>query len=410
MLIEDIPMYKNFERENQELNRFIEDIEFYYRIKLTEQEVDFITFPINTRNFAYAGLVDNSGNEEVLWEIVTKMISKVRTRFMIHIDEHEFFQKVSYHLIFLINRLIFRMPVKDIFSDQIKIRFPLAFQLAKISMDVLVEQYHLIGTKVDISYLAVYYALVLDEKKNDSLDGNKQPVRYVAVITNSGRGTIELIKRQLQEIIGTHSIIELLSLHELNKKDISKYGLLFSTEDILGDDKLPIIHIGGIIDYDSLSKKINEIEEKQSDIEEISHLVNLNVFAIDAKLNYKESVKEMTEFLIMEGIASTNIYDLFIIKEKMSSMIYENGVAFPHLTDPKIEKINLTLGILRTPTESVKVILLLLIPEHMDEWQEDILMKIYDRIFSFIRDEVLVRRLTTIKKVEDFHSLMKGCN
>lgn len=205
-----IPMYKNFEAGSRKFNDFTKELQEMYEIKISSEEIDFISFPINTRNSAYTETVDNTENEELLRQIVNQMLNSVKEKFMIHIDENDFFEKVRYHLLFLTNRLIFKIPVKDIFSDQIKIRFPLAFELAKISLNVLYELYHLTCTKVDISYLAVYFALILDERKVYH-DESRSP-RNVAVVTNRGRGTFELIKKQLQELFGSNSKIGSMSI------------------------------------------------------------------------------------------------------------------------------------------------------------------------------------------------------
>ena len=393
-----IPMYKNFEINSKELNNFIIEIENIYKIKLNYEDIDFISFPINTRNSAHTGNIENTVNQEILLKIVKQMLDSIRERFMIDVNEKAFYNKVKFHLLFLINRLIFRIPVNDIFSDQIKIKFPLAFELAKISMSVLQKQYHLMGTKIDISYLAVYFALILDERKVDYKSNNSDG--NIAVVTNSGRGTFELIRKQLQEIIGLNSNIDLLTVLELKTKDVSNYGILFSTENIISDMHLPIIKIDGIIDQDSLNQKLKELKKKNLEpIANIMKLENLKVLYLDGETNYRDNVKKITDQLIDEGNVSSDIYNIFEKKDNLSSMIYENGVAFPHLIDKKINNFSLTLGIIKPTTDNLKIILFLLIPENMDNQQEDALLKIYDEIFTIISDKKLVIKLQNLEGI-----------
>jgi lichenan operon transcriptional antiterminator len=399
-----IPMYKNFESNSEELNSFIKEVEKIFKIKFSSEEIDFISFPINTRNSAHTNAIDNSENEELLLDIVSQMLKSVEEKFMINIDEYDFFHQVRYHLLFLINRLIFKIPVKDIFSEQIKIRFPLAFELAKMSMNVLYEQYHLVGTTVDVSYLAVYFALILDERKSNH-EKNKT-IKKVAVATNGGRGVFELIRRQLQEILGTNSQIDFLTVSDLVTKDTSEYGILFSTENIITDVHMPVIYINGIIDYTYLTRKINEIGNKEfSFIEDISKIVDFKVMHLDAENGYRNNVKIITNRLVEEGCVSNNIYQVFEEKDKQSSMIYENGVAFPHLTDKVIDKLSLTLGIIKPITDSLKIIFFLVIPENMNSQQEDSLMKIYDQIFTIISKKELVNNLQYVNSLEDLYTL-----
>lgn len=399
-----IPMYKNFESNSEVLNNFIKKVERIFKIKFSSEEIDFISFPINIRNSSHINAMNNSQNEELLFDIVSQMLKSVEEKFMIHIDEYDFFNQVKYHLLFLINRLTFKIPVKDIFSNQIKIRFPLAFELAKMSMNVLYEQYRLVGTMVDVSYLAVYFALILDERKSNH-EKNKT-IKKVAVATNGGRGVFELIRRQLQEILGTNSQIDFLTVSDLVTKDTSEYGILFSTENIITDVHMPVIYINGIIDYTYLTRKINEIGNKEfSFIEDISKIVDFKVMHLDAENGYRNNVKIITNRLVEEGCVSNNIYQVFEEKDKQSSMIYENGVAFPHLTDKVIDKLSLTLGIIKPITDSLKIIFFLVIPENMNSQQEDSLMKIYDQIFTIISKKELVNNLQYVNSLEDLYTL-----
>jgi len=402
-----LPMYKNFEKNSSEMKWFKEELERLFSYELKDDEIDFITFPINIRTSAYTDNLGNENDEVILKEIVTQMIERVQKRFMIHVDEEEFFSKVKYHLLFLINRLVFRIPVKDIFTDQIKIRFPLAFELAKTSMYVLQEKYIIMGTKVDISYLAVYYALVLDERK---MIVDKRGNRRIAIVTDRGRGIYELIRHQLHEIVGEGSVIDLLTVRDFRTRDLSKYQMIFTPETSITDSSLPVIYIEGIVDQEYLSKRISEIDHlNQSPLEELKQLTDIHVKVLGGKFTYLENVRRITDDLKNEGIASSEVYERFVEKESLSSMIYDNGVAFPHLTDEKCEEISLTLGIVNPVSDKIRLIFFLLIPETMDERQEAVLMSIYDQIFSIVSDAALIRKLHEIESAVDLTTIhMEG--
>lgn len=181
---------------------------------------------------------------------------------------------------------------------------------------------------------------------------------------------------------------------------------MFSTENIITDVHMPVIYINGIIDYTYLTRKINEIGNKEfSFIEDISKIVDFKVMHLDAENGYRNNVKIITNRLVEEGCVSNNIYQVFEEKDKQSSMIYENGVAFPHLTDKVIDKLSLTLGIIKPITDSLKIIFFLVIPENMNSQQEDSLMKIYDQIFTIISKRELVNNLQYVNSLEDLYTL-----
>ena len=403
----ELPMYKNFEQDSAALKWFKEELETIYNVSLEDEEIGFLSFPINTRNSAYTDEMENEENEILLREIISEMIDMVESRYRIHIDEEVFYQKVRLHLLFLVNRLLFRIPVRDIFSDQIKIRFPLAFELAKTSMKVLMEKHRLMGTKVDTSYLAVYYALILDERK---INKEENQERQIGVITNRGRGTFELIRRQLMEILGDHAKIRMLTVEEMMNEDLSAYQILFSTENIKMESGLPVILIEGILDQDSLTRKISELgTRKLSALEELRKLTDISVKILNDSLSYENNVRMITDELVRKKMASDKVYERFLSKEKISSMIYENGVAFPHLIDPEAKKIILMLGVVNPTSQKLKIIFFLLIPEIMSEKDEETLLKIYDQIFSIITDRELVRNLQEIESAMDLTEIrLKG--
>ncbi|WP_291636386.1 hypothetical protein [Clostridium sp.] len=110
---------------------------------------------------------------------------------------------------------------------------------------------------------------------------------------------------------------------------------------------LTIIRIDGIIDQDSLTQKLKELKKKNLEpIANIMKLENLKVLYLDGKNSYRENVRKITNQLVDKDNVSKGIYSIFEKKDNLSSMIYENGVAFPHLIDKKINNFSLTLGIM----------------------------------------------------------------
>ena len=87
-------------------------------------------------------------------------------------------------------------------------------------------------------------------------------------------------------------------------------------------------------------------------------------------------------------------------------MIYENKVAFPHLTDPNINKLVFVLGniTMANRNDAFSLMLFLVTPEQISEQQERILMQVYDFVFKVINDPTLINDL---KKVDDAQGLIE---
>ncbi|MBP9594774.1 MAG: PRD domain-containing protein [Trichococcus sp.] len=401
----EIPMYKNFEADSANIIAYTQLLQKKFAVALNDHEIAFLAFPINTRNSAYVKGSENSENEEVLRQVVSSMLKTVRDQVMIEIDEEAFFDKVKYHLLFLINRLVFRIPNTDLYLEQIKLKYPLAFELAKISLSELNRLYQLRASADDISYLAVYYALMLDERQAN--DSKGKSTKDVGIITNLGRGSFELISRQIKEIVGNEMNIVHLNTDSLPKEKLKRFRLLFTTEEISVDTEVPVIKIDRLVSPDDLAQKIYAVEKDQYNIkyltnEDISyHLVNLK-----GQMGYFDYVEEITSYLSRRYRLSEDILDRFVEKEERHTMIYENKVAFPHLTDPNINKLVFVLGniTMANRNDAFSLMLFLVTPEKISEQQERILMQVYDFVFKVINDPTLINDL---KKVDDAQGLIE---
>ena len=404
----EIPLYKNFERDAENIIAYIQLIEDRYHISLNDHEIDFLSFPINTRNSAYVKNAENTVNEQALRSIVSSMLATVRDQVMIEIDEEAFFNKVKDHLLFLINRLVFRIPKTDLYFEQIKLRYPLAFELAKISLKELNRLYQLSASDDDISYFAIYYALMLDERQ--SYDSNEKATTDVGIITNVGRGNFELISRQIKEIVGNDRNVVHLNTSDLQEEKLKQFKLLFTTENILTNAEVPIIQIDRVVNQDELVKKIYAIEKDQYSIKHISNNnISYHVKNLTGQMGYFDYVEEIMNYLSKRYKLSDDILDRFIEKEERHTMIYENRVAFPHLTDPNVDKLIFVLGKIKSDKryDGFSLMLFLITPEKITEQQEKILMQVYDFVFKVINDTVLIDKLQQISDVQGFIEMLE---
>ena len=235
-LTESIPLYKNFEADSKVLKNLFQSTTH----DLARIEIDFISFPINTRNSSFISDFGNQANVDLLHSLVEEMLDEVKKEFVIEIDHEKFFSKVKAHLLFLINRLIFKLPNTEVFSQDLKIRFPLAYELAKNSLKVLSDKFDLTVTDVDISYFSIYYAIVLSER-NMTNSKSDMKIEHIAIITNKGIGFFELISKQIKDIIGGNIRMDHFNSMSVAEQDFMKYQLIFTTETIPIALNLPII-------------------------------------------------------------------------------------------------------------------------------------------------------------------------
>lgn len=403
-LTESIPLYKNFEADSKVLKNLIQSTTH----DLGSIEIDFISFPINTRNSSFISDFGNQANVDLLHSLVEEMLDEVKKEFVIEIDHEKFFSKVKAHLLFLINRLIFKLPNTEVFSQDLKIRFPLAYELATISLKVLSDKFDLTATDVDISYFSIYYAIVLSERNMTSTNSDMK-IEHIAIMTNKGIGFFELISKQIKDIIGGNIKMDHFNSMSIAEQDFMKYQLIFTTETIPIALNLPIIRIKSLFtSQEVIHEQINEVITRQNYSVMDGNEVDFESVSIDPAKTYRENMTAIIADLVKRDKVSDTLEDVFIKKDDTRSMLYEDGIAFPHVIDEKADNILLIFGTNKEHRDSeVKLLIFLILKPELSRDEEKVLTSIYNLIFSIIRDKELVEKAMAISNAQDFYKLVE---
>lgn len=404
ILTEPIPLYKNFEADSNVLQYLIRSA----NRTMNSIEIDFISFPINTRNSSFVLDFTNQENVELLNFLVEEMLNEVKKEFVIEIDHPLFFSKVKAHLLFLINRLIFKLPNTEVFSQDLKIRFPLAYELANISLKVLSDKFELTVTDVDISYFSIYFAIVLNER-NMTDARNDIDIENIAIITNYGIGFFELFSKQIKDIIGENVKMKHFNSMALAEKNLTKYNLIFTTESIPLSVDLPIVRIKSLFtSQDVIHEQINEIITRQHSSIIDDDKIDFDFVRIDPSKSYRDNMSSIINNLVKSDKVSDSLEGNFLSKDNERSMLYENGIAFPHLTDDKAKKMLLIFGTNKDSKGSdLNLLIFLVLKPLLSRDEEKVLTSIYNLIFSIIRDENLVEKAMNISDAQEFYKLVE---
>lgn len=402
-LEQPIPMYINVERQNDLLNELFSLLKNEYSLQLNRNNKNFMVFPINTRNSSFALVEKDPINEDLLRGIVHEIVQQIKWNYMIDIDEKLFYNKIKHHLFSLLNRLIFRLPNDEILSTKVKQHYPLAYELARISMKVLKGHYKLQPTEVDINYFSIYFALLLNEK--GEVNYNDEPPS-IAIITNKGRGVFELIKREILRIVGKNARIDHRSTIDMQNKALNSYTIVFSTETLVYPTDVPVVKLDSFVDTDQeISQSLYQVVSQSSVFKDgYQNFIELENTTFDYQLSYREIVDYLIQEYQKDEKVSPELYQYFVKKDNSHSMIYENGVAFPHLIDPYANKLLLSIAV---PDESktlddLELVFFLIVPSVITSKQEQLLTEIYDRVFKAIGDKTCKEEMKIVQTLEDF--------
>lgn len=407
-LNEVTPLYQNYEKDNKNLNEFFSGLSKEASLNFSEKEKDFISFPINTRNSTSIKEIKNKDYENKIRYLFDQMIQTVEDNYFINMNKEEFYENIKYHLMILVNRLAFHVPLNDVFSDKIQTKFPLAFELAKVSTKVFKQKYQLEIDETDTSYLAVYFALFLEEAKTTE----KKDIKKIAVISNTGRGTFELVKRQLQEVVGLETEFHHINETDYGNKNLQYYDFIVTLIPIRIEDTVPVIKINSIFDRQHIASEIDKLNLPGHSMSstEIDNNIDFSYFKLSKDYNYRSNVTFMIEQLVEDELLDQNFFKRWEERENIQSMVYDNGIAIPHTVNKGNSKFVLSIGVYedaKTKTkDKLKVVFLLGVPETLEDKQQQYLTFIYDRIFSFGSDKNDYEELLNAKNDNQVKSLL----
>ncbi|GAA3025142.1 BglG family transcription antiterminator [Tetragenococcus solitarius] len=397
-LLETIPDdYMNFTKSHEAIEALMYHLELDYEITLSQYERDFICFPLSLSSNQLK--TKDAINEAELQALFRQMMAHIHQILVVDLDEDRLFIDMKYHLMYLVNRLLFRFEIQDLFYGEIEKQYPFAYELAKVGLARLEYKLNRKALPVEISYLALYFELAIRKQTDTAIQ------KEIAIVCSTGKGTALIIQSQIEKVVGSDIKITHYSEEEYKKQDLNQYFAIFSTIPLKNiDQSTPVIQLSHLFNTEWLREeweRVNEIRSKSFEN------VIFRFTKLDSKETYNENLKQMIKELSLENIIDSQFEQRVFEREDKHTTIYEAGVAFPHTINKESDQIILFLGVfpqktLKTSNEEVELILLLAIPERLSEKDESELLKLYDFVFAFTTNRQLRKEL---RQLEDLSEL-----
>lgn len=394
--------YQNVYKEHLASKELINFVESITDTILSDEESEFLTYPLNLNNTEMK--THESYNQNIVRIIFEEIMLEIHAQLIVSIDEMYLFDILHKHLVFLINRIIVRIHSSDILGDEIKVKYPLSYRLSKVAAQYLENKLGGIVEKSEINFLALYFELLF-------LEENLEKNRKIAIICDTGYGTSQMIRFQIEKIMGSDIDITQVSVREFEKLDLSKFFALFTSIPITvqGKTDLPIIHIEKLFNDEKL------IEEFKNFTKLTNHGAsdNISVFYKDLKIstNYYASLFEMTSYLTSLRIVDETFFKKVIERERVQTTIINNTFAFPHTTSHLIKDITILIG-LSTEEESIipRLIILLIIPTELNPSEERKLIRIYNNIFYMLGSIEAKKEIEKIQSIQECEIFLNKWN
>ena len=296
------------------VHQLIYHIEMTYHLSLSQYEQDFISFPLHIQYID--GLPYRPSPSRELLALFQKMVKKVKETLLVTFNEENLFVEMHRHLKFLLHRLIFHAQAKDIFHGDIPNKYPLAFEMAKVAAQELQRSFGYQLALSELSYLALYFELALREEESE----NQLRTRKIAVVCTTGRGTANMICRQLRRVLGQEISISQYSEEEFNPVEDDDYFAIFTTIPLkLTGLKSPVVHLTKLFDDQWLEdewQRVNRYHQKNLET------ITLKFIRLSDEASYQAYLEKMVASLEKEGLVDSQFLDRTVERELQQSTIF----------------------------------------------------------------------------------------
>lgn len=387
-------------------NEIVKEVEEFTGKIFPEAEINYIIVHLLGTKLIHKNVINESSENDNLRTIINCMLEKLKTNFNWDFyGDSEFIQAMIMHIGPAMNRLRYSMSIRNPLLDDIKRKYPSAFQGAAIASRCIE---HYLGVEVgehEIAYIALHIGVALERIKAIQIK-----TKRVIVVCNSGVGSAKLLYYRLKnEFKDEIDIVATTSYYQLNEYDLSSIDFIISTIPLKEDIGVPVqvVHtfLGGE-DIASIQEKLRSVKGS----EERRYLDESRVF-IHKNFDDKESViRFMCEELHKQKLVSKDYVNSVFEREEIAATSFGNFVAIPHPFEPETEETFWTVCTLKKPIEwagknMVQFICLLNIGKNPKEDLEGM----YRRLIALVENRTMVQKVLRSESAEDIVRLVNGC-
>lgn len=398
--------------EFETVNALMEEIDGFLHNDIPVEEQLFTLLPVvGMRTPADVSEMRSIRLDPAMRALQDKIFQQIRLEMDLRIEAPELKEEFLYHLMFMLNRLRFRVRLKSPMVAEMREKYPLAWRMASVAARVIRRECGLEVTEDENSYLASYFSVFLEER---GLNGGR-PFR-AAVVCGTGRVTARLVAAQLHRVLDSSSELTLLSRDRVTSEALEDFDLVFTTVELPCSTEKPVILIREVFNEQELRHKIEKAKYwNQVDVPILDNnwfvMVGLldesRFFLLDGVDTYDRALEKMASSLIAQGQADPEFLSRLRAREQIGSTVFDHQVAIPHTVQYAGDRLVLAVGVCPRPVRQgdreVRTIFLMGLPE--DAGRDALLVRVYEEIISITRDGAL---LDEIAKADSFQALLRA--
>lgn len=344
---------------------------------------NFIESYIKSYKVKRESIMNDNVNKEKITKAIALFCKNLKLATAIDISKDEFFMECLYnHINNLIKKDKLGICNYNVVNDDVKIKYPYAYELAKIAKKTIENELGLKIGEDEVSNIAVHVGGAVERYSSNK----KRKVFKVIIVCASGAGTSMLINTKLQQLFKDRiEIVKIIPSYLIDYIDSARVDFLISTMP-LEYDKMPVINVSPF-----LTEKEIKIIEKFMDTGYVYEDVNVKDFFdrdlyftdLDFK-NKDEVLNFMSDALLKNDIIDEEMKASYFEREEIATTEIGNMVSMPHGAKGNIKENKIVVGILKEPIgwEYGKVRLVIMLALNNEKILD------YEQVFSSIYNKL----------------------
>ena len=384
-------------------NEMVKEVEEFTSLKFPEAEIDYIIVHLLGTKLIHKNTLNEFSKFDELGTIIQCMLERLKSELNWDFyDDSEFIQALSLHIRPAMNRLRYNMNIRNPLLDEIKRKYPSAFEGAAIASRCIDEY---LGTEVgehEIAYIALHIGVGLERMKT-----KQKQAKRVIVVCASGVGSARLLFYRLQnEFKDEIDIVTTTNYYQLREYDLSSIDFIISTIPIKEDIGVPVQVVntflgeGDIANIRGSLSSVNESEEER-------YLDPSRVF-IHKDFEDKDMViKFLCEELYKQKLVSKDYVKSVLEREAVAPTSFGNLVAIPHPLTPETEETFWTVCTLKKPIEWIdKQMVQFICLLNVRKVPKGDLERMYKKLLALLENSTTIQKVLKSESAEEIIRLL----
>ncbi|WP_296880284.1 PRD domain-containing protein [Thomasclavelia sp.] len=336
--------------------------------------------------------------------LVDSVIEKVRDYFDIDFSKDKDFKRgLKMHLQLLLQRQQNNVMITNVYLQEIKRKYPLVFEMAVRSGEVIGELCNMVINENELSFLALHLGAAYDRVNSIKRYRAVMIIPHNQMLSNMCVDKLKLRFEERMVIVKQYGFFEEMMIQKQNP------DLIITTIPLKHNLKIPTVQVTLFVNYEDESKVFQTLNllDKQRYHEDfvalINELIRPDLFHVKKEMaSSKKIIDFLCDELISKGLASLEYKNDVFKRETVSATSFVNGFAVPHSIEISSKESCISIMILDKPVKwgnfEVKLVLLLAIRE-----TDNHLLKIFfDWLSSIVSDANKFSQLLEVKNYQDF--------